>query len=119
MIRLLFEVGHLYHRAAFEPLYRVFRQDTRYDVAFTCSYDAERRLGLFNRSLRRKLEARFRAEGLTVADDTRGFDVVIVGDTIRDPKRYGETLLCFVNHGTGIKNILYRNLRAHTQTRYQ
>ncbi len=119
VIRLLFEVGHLYHRAAFEPLYRVFRQDTRYDVAFTCSYDAERRLGLFNRSLRRKLEARFRAEGLTVADDTRGFDVVIVGDTIRDPKRYGETLLCFVNHGTGIKNILYRNLRAHTQTRYQ
>ena len=41
----------------------------------------------------------------------RGFDVVIVGDTVRDPKRYGSTLLCFVNHGTGIKNILYRNLR--------
>jgi CDP-glycerol glycerophosphotransferase (TagB/SpsB family) len=119
MIRLLFEVGHLYHRAAFDPLYQVFHQDQRYDIAFTCSYDTERRLGLFNHSLKQELEARFRAEGLTVADTTRGFDVVIVGDTVRDPQRYGTTLLCFVNHGTGIKNIVYRNLRAHKQTRYQ
>lgn len=119
MITLLFEIGHLYHRAAFEPLYQVFRQDTRYEIAFTCSYDTERRLGVFNRSLRRQLEDRFRAEGLTVADDTRGFDVVIVGDTVRDPQRYGTTLLCFVNHGTGIKNVLYRHLRAQSHTRYQ
>lgn len=118
MIRLLFEVGHLYHRAALDPLYQVFRQDPQYEIAFTCSYDAERRLGVWNHSLQYELEARFRAEGLTVADDTRGFDVVVVGDTVRDPRRYGETLLCFVNHGTGIKNILYRNLRAHMQTRY-
>ena len=119
MIRLLFDIGHLYHRAAVDPLYQVFRQDSRYDIAFVCSNDAERRFGLFNRSLRRELEAGFRAEGLTIADDLRGFDVVIVGDTVRDPKRYGSTLLCFVNHGTGIKNILYRNLRKQPRTRYQ
>lgn len=119
MITLLFEVGHLYHRAAFDPLYQVFRQDPRYEIAFTCSYDAERRLGVFNRSLKPELEEQFRAEGLAVADDTRGFEVVIVGDTVRDPRRYGTTLLCFVNHGTGIKNILYRNLRANMRTRYQ
>ena len=118
MIRLLFEVGHLYHRAALDPLYQVFRQDPQYDIAFTCSHDAERRFGLFNRSLQGELEARFRAEGLTIADSTRGFDVVITGDTVRDPQRYGETLLCFVNHGTGIKNIMYRNLRVQAQTRY-
>lgn len=119
MIRLLFEVGHLYHRAAFDPLYQVFCKDPRYDIAFACSYDAERRLGLFTHSLKQEMEARFREEGLPVADDTRGFDVVIVGDTVRDPRRYGKTLLCFVNHGTGIKNILYRNLRLHQRTRYQ
>ena len=119
VIRLLFEVGHLYHRAALDPLYQVFRQDPNYDIAFTCSYDAERRLGIFNRSLRHELEARFRTEGLTITEDPKGFDIVIVGDTVRDPQRFGETLLCFVNHGTGIKNILYRNLRGHTQTRYQ
>ena len=118
-IRLLFEVGHLYHRAALDPLYQVFRQDERYDIAFTCSYDTERHWGIFNRSLRRELEGRFRREGLNVTRETRGFDVVIVGDTVRDPRRYGTALLCFVNHGTGIKNILYRNLRQHMQTPYQ
>ncbi|MCZ6875359.1 MAG: CDP-glycerol glycerophosphotransferase family protein, partial [bacterium] len=97
---------------------QVFQQDAQYDIAFTCSHDAERRFGVLNRSLKHALEARFRTEGLTVARDTRGFDIVMVGDTVRDPRRYGETLLCFVNHGTGIKNILYRNLRAHMQTRY-
>ena len=119
MTRLLFEVGHLYHWAALEPLYHVFRCDPRYEIALTCSHDTERRLGIFTRSLRRELEARFDAAGLTVADNTRGFDVVIVGDTVRDPKRYGTALLCFVNHGTGIKTILYRHLRAHRQTRYE
>lgn len=119
MTRLLFEVGHLYHRAAFDPLYQAFCKDPRYEIAFTCSYDAERRLGMFTRSLKQELEVRFRDEGLPVAQDTQGFDVVIVGDTVRDLRRYGKTLLCFVNHGTGIKNILYRNLRAQTKTRYQ
>ena len=61
MIKLLFEVGHLYHRAALDPLYEVFRQDPQYEIAFTCSHDAERRFGLFNRSLRSEIEARFRA----------------------------------------------------------
>ena len=119
MIRLLFEIGHLYHRAAIDPLYLVFRQDPRYDIAFICPNDAERRLGLFNHSLRRDLEAGFRSEGLRIADDTRGFDVVVAGDTVRHPERYGHTLLCFVNHGTGIKNILYRNLRKQPNVRYQ
>ena len=119
LIRLLFEVGHLYHRAALDPLYQVFRQDSKYEIEFACTYDVERRLGVFNRSLRSELESRFQAEGLTIAECTQGFDVVIVGDTVRDPRRYGTTLLCFVNHGTGIKNILYRNLRGHLKTRYQ
>ncbi len=118
MIKLLFEVGHLYHRAALDPLYEVFRQDPQYEIAFTCSHDAERRFGLVNRSLRSELEACFRAEGLTTADDTRGFDVVITGDTVRKPQRYGQTLLCFVNHGTGIKNLGNPHLQALASTRY-
>jgi len=91
---ILFEVGHLYHRAALDPLYEVFRHDPQYAIAFTCSHEAERRFGLINRSLRSALEARFRAEGLPTAQDTRGFDVVITGDTLRQPQRYGQTLLC-------------------------
>ena len=41
MIKLLFEVGHLYHRAVLDPLYEVFRQDSQYDIAFICSHGAE------------------------------------------------------------------------------
>ena len=37
MIKLLFEVGHLYHRAVFDPLYQVLHQDPRYEIAFVCS----------------------------------------------------------------------------------
>jgi CDP-Glycerol:Poly(glycerophosphate) glycerophosphotransferase len=119
VITILFEVGHLYHRAALDPLYEVFRYDPQYEIAFTCSHDAERRFGLVNRSLRSELEARFRAEGLTTAKDTRGFDVVITGDTVRQPQRYGQTLLCLVNHGTGIKSLGNPHLRALACTRYQ
>ena len=67
LIRLLFEVGHLYHRAALDPLYKVFSQDAEYEIEFACTYDVERRLGVFNRSLRSELESRFQAEGLTIA----------------------------------------------------
>lgn len=119
MPRLLFEVGHLYHRAALDPLYEVFRQDPSWEISWSCPHDAEKRFLIFNRSLRPALEARFRAEGLQVTRETRGFDVVITGDTVREPGKYGETLLCFVNHGTGIKNVLYRNLRSQPETRYQ
>jgi hypothetical protein len=41
VIKLLFEVGHLYHRAVLDPLYEVFRQDSQYDIAFICSHGAE------------------------------------------------------------------------------
>src|SRR5207253_10407047 len=89
VIKLLFEVGHLYHRAALDPLYDVFRQDPQYEIAFTCSHDTERRFGLVNRSLRSELEACFRAEVLTSTDYMRVSDVVITGDTVREPQRSG------------------------------
>ena len=82
VIKLLFEVGHLYHRAVLDPLYKVFRQDPQYDIAFTCSHDAERRFGLFNRSLRSEVEAHLRAEGLMTADATHGFDLAQPESTV-------------------------------------
>jgi hypothetical protein len=41
VIKLLFEVGHLYHRAVLDLLYEVFLQDLQYDIAFICSHDTE------------------------------------------------------------------------------
>ena len=48
-----------------------------------------------------------------------GFDAVVTGDILRDARPYGDALLCFINHGTGIKTILYRLLARHTGTRYE
>ncbi|RMD66169.1 CDP-glycerol glycerophosphotransferase, partial [Candidatus Parcubacteria bacterium] len=57
--------------------------------------------------------------GYRFTREKSGFDIVITGDTLRDAHEYGRTLLCFLNHGTGIKNILYRNLARFPDHRYQ
>ena len=89
MIRLLFDIRTFVSSLLLSTRFiKCFAKTPRYDIAFVCPNDAERRFGLFNRfACAGILEARFRAEGLTIADDTRGFDIVIAGDTVRDPKR--------------------------------
>jgi hypothetical protein len=117
-IRVLFRIGHLYHRASLDPIYRCMRERPEYDIYFTCPDDKERVFLIFQRSLRGKIEEELRAEGLRVTRETRGFDVVVTGDVLRNPGEYGDALLCFINHGTGIKTILYRLLAKATETRY-
>ncbi len=90
----------------------------RFDIYFTCPDDRERVLLVFQRSLRKKIERELESEGLRVTRETEGFDVIITGDVLRDPDRYGGALLCFINHGTGIKTILYRLLAGARDTRY-
>lgn len=58
------------------------------------------------------------ADAIRVADEGEHFDVVVVGDTIKDAEKYGRTLLCLVNHGTGIKNVIYRRLKSDRATKY-
>jgi CDP-glycerol glycerophosphotransferase (TagB/SpsB family) len=53
-----------------------------------------------------------------VTRETKGFDVVVTGDVLRNPEEHGDALLCFINHGTGIKTILYRLLAKAIKTRY-
>ncbi len=116
-IKVLFRLSFLYHRAALDPVYEVMKDDGRFDIYFSCEDERERKF-LFMRSLRKYAEDLLRREGRKIAETKKGFDVVITGDTIRDPEAYGKTLLVFINHGTGIKNVLYRNLRNHMDTKY-
>ncbi len=117
-IRVLFRIGHLYHRASLDPIYQCMKERGGYDIYFTCPDDRERVFLLFQRSLRKKLEDELRSEGLKVTRETRGFDVVVTGDILRKHDEYGDALLCFINHGTGIKTILYRLLARARDTRY-
>ena len=89
-----------------------------FDIHFTCPDDKERVFLIFQRSLREKIERELEQEGLKVTRETRGFDVIVTGDVLRDARPFGDALLCFINHGTGIKTILYRLLAKTRETRY-
>jgi hypothetical protein len=117
-IKTLFVVGHQYHRASLDPIYRCMKERGHYDISFACTDEKERRWLVFQRSLRKDVEGRLRREGLKTTAEKRGFDVIVTGDIFRDAREYGESLLCFINHGTGIKTILYRLLARHKDTSY-
>ncbi len=118
-IRLLFKIGFVYHKAAFDPVIEQFLADDRYDVHFALDEERIRRWGIVTLRYRPPIVDQWEREGYRFTTDRRGFAVVIAGDTITNAAAYGRSLLCFLNHGTGIKTILYRNLAKHRGTRYQ
>jgi hypothetical protein len=117
-LRLLFKIGFVYHKAAFDPVIELFQRDDRYDVFFSLDEERVRRF-FINFRHRPPIVDQWVRQGYRFTEEKHGFDVVIAGDTVRDAEGYGGTLLCFLNHGTGIKNILYRNLSRQLDTRYQ
>jgi len=117
--KLLFKIGFVYHMAAFDPLIERFLADDRFDVYFSLEEERRRRFGLFNVPVRPPLVDELEAKGYRFTDRRDGFEVVIAGDTIRGASDYGDAILCFLNHGTGIKSILYRNLAKNRDTRYE
>jgi len=117
-IKVLFKIGFLYHKTAFEPLIKIFEKDNQYDVYLSCKEEKAKFLGIFLRSLEGQILKRFNDEGHQVTTSERGFDVVFAGDTVTNHKELGKTVLCFVNHGSGIKNIMYRNLMSDRKTKY-
>lgn len=117
-VRVLFIIGHEYHRASLDPIYQCMKARGHYDIHFTCTQEKTRRWLFPARSMRGQVEEALRREGLKTTRETQGFDVVVTGDILTDAARYGAALLCFINHGTGIKTILYRLLDRHRDTRY-
>jgi len=117
-IKILFKIGYVYHKAAFESVIELLLADEKYDVWFSLEYEKKRRFFL-DFPFKPPLIDTWKKNGYRFTDETRGFDVVIAGDTIKNAEDYGKTLLCFLNHGTGIKNILYRNLAGSADHRYQ
>ena len=116
--RVLFAIAHQYHRASLDPIYECMKQRPHFDIYFTCTEEKEGRWLFFHRSLRKEIEDLLRGEGLRTTDEKKGFDVVVTGDLLRDARPYGTALLCFINHGTGLKTILYRLLAKHKDTPY-
>jgi CDP-glycerol glycerophosphotransferase (TagB/SpsB family) len=116
--RLLFRIGYAYHKAAFDPVIEYLWNDEKYDLWFSLDMEKKRHFFVDVRH-RPKLLDECLQQGYRFTDQPQGFDIVITGDTLRDSKAYGKTLLVFLNHGTGIKNILYRNLSRVPNDKYQ
>jgi len=91
----------------------------KYDVWFSLDSERIRRFGFLDFSYRAPIIKEWERHNYRFTDDTKGFDIVITGDTLRNSADYGKTLLCFLNHGTGIKNLLYRNLAKVPKDKYQ
>ena len=118
-IKLLFKIGYAYHKAAFDPVIDLILNDEKYDVWFTLDMEKKRRFLLFDFPFQQPIIEEWEKSGYRFTRETKGFDIVITGDTLRNTPAYGRTLLCFLNHGTGIKNILYRELAKVPNDKYQ
>ena len=117
-IKLLFKIGYVYHKAGFDPVIELLLNNPKYDVWFQLDMEKKRTF-IFDFPFRAHIIDEWEKSGYRFTNETRGFDIVITGDTLKNSKAYGKTLLCFLNHGTGIKTILYRNLARVPNDRYQ
>jgi CDP-glycerol glycerophosphotransferase (TagB/SpsB family) len=117
-IKLLFKIGYVYHKAAFDPVIELLINNSNYDVWFSLDMEKKRVL-FFDVPYRAHIISEWEKAGYRFTQETRGFDIVITGDTLRNAADYGRTMLCFLNHGTGIKTILYRNLAKVPNDTYQ
>ena len=118
-IKLLFRIGYVYHKAAFDPVIEYLMNDEKYDIWFSLDQEKKRFFFLVDIPFQKDSIEEWKNQGYRFTNETKGFDIVITGDTLRNSKDYGKTLLVFLNHGTGIKNILYRNLARVPDDKYQ
>jgi hypothetical protein len=116
--KLLFRIGYVYHKAGFDPVIDRLLHDDSYDVWFSLDMEKKRHF-LFDVPFAAPVVETWKKSGYRFTTETKGFDIVITGDTLRNAPAYGKTMLVFLNHGTGIKNILYRNLAKVPHDRYQ
>lgn len=118
MYKTLFYIEHLYHRASLDPVYKTLLNNGNFNIDFTVGRDAQRKFLLFNRSLKKQIEQDIKNHGGNIAKSTSGYDLVVTGDLVRTPEKFKKAMLVFINHGTGIKTILYRLLSKQKDIPY-
>ncbi len=117
-IKILFDIEYVYHLAAMDPVIEAFNSDDKYDIAIQYGIEPYRRFGFWKIPSMDRFLPYLEANKLRRAEPGEHFDAVFVGDTKRGAEKLGKTMLCFLNHGTGIKTVLYRNLRRNPTTKY-
>ncbi len=118
MKKILFYIAQHYYWPSLEPLYEEFKKNNNYDLYIKVGKNQKRILKIFLKSEKKKIETEFENKGFRITDTPEGFDVVFCGAQIKRPKRFGNTLLCNMDHGPGIKTLRYRHLLKQKNTKY-
>ena len=118
MKKILFYLQHEYHLSALMPIYDEFAKEKEYDLYFKCEGEKERKFWVFTKNKDSEIEKRLKERGFKIADNISGFDLVFTGDLLRNYDDFNGVPIAFVNHGSGIKNVLYRELAKRTHEKY-
>lgn len=118
MKKILFYIEQAYYWESLQPIYGVYAQDDDAELYLYIGKNQKRFLKLFLISNKSKIEKRFRNEGFRITDLLDGYDVVFAGAQLRKPSRFGQAILCNVDHGPGIKTLRYRHLLRQKGVKY-
>jgi CDP-glycerol glycerophosphotransferase (TagB/SpsB family) len=118
MKKILFYLAQEYYWPSLKPIYDEFEKDGNYELSIHVDKNSKRYFYIFLISQQSKIEQKFIEQGYKVTRETKGFDVVFCGAQINKPKRFGDALLCNVDHGPGIKTLRYRHFLKQPDTKY-
>ncbi|KAA3615696.1 MAG: CDP-glycerol glycerophosphotransferase [Calditrichaeota bacterium] len=118
MIKVLFDLKKEYYFNSLYPIYKELKKDPDYDIYFNIGKDQKRFLGLFLIEQKNEIEERLKEHNLKFTDDVSGFDLVVCGDALKKPERYGDTIRAHMDHGVGIKTLRIRNIARQKNYHY-
>jgi len=118
MIKVLFDLKKEYYLNSLQPVYEEMKKDPEYDIQFYVGKDEKRLLGIFLLPQKKQIEERLIKMGLKITDKTDGFDLVICGDVLKYPERYGDVTRVHLDHGVGTKTLRIRNIKKQKDFRY-
>jgi len=118
MIKVLFDLKKEYYFNSLYPMYLELSKDPKYDIYFHVGKDHKRFLGIFLISQTREIESKLKKKGLKVTSETSGFDLVICGDVLKHPEKYGECVRAHLDHGVGTKTLRIRNIKKQPDYHY-
>jgi len=118
MAKILFHIAQDYYWTSMEPIYRQFENDKEHTLHLQLESNPERFLMIFLISQKAKLEKKYRDLGFQVTRNTDSYDAVFCGAPVKRPGRFGNAMLCNVDHGPGIKTLRYRHFLEQSDVHY-
>ncbi|MCF7858932.1 MAG: CDP-glycerol glycerophosphotransferase family protein [Candidatus Cloacimonetes bacterium] len=118
MIKVLFDLKKEYYFTSLYPLYLQLSKDPKYKIYFRAGKDHKRVLSILLIKQKSEIEARLKKKGLRITNSTTGFDLVICGDVLKHPQKYGEVTRIHLDHGVGTKTLRIRNIKKQKDYHY-